>query len=459
MKAIILSAFVLLASMMPVDVVAQQSATTNFGVDRVLDGVKVNAAAQCLFVDRTGTIFVGTGTDYLYRSSNGGSTWVHLMNGLKGANMPFASAYAIEASSNGTLFLGTGGDLFNSTDNGNSWNSVSKMSSPSPLAIAVKDSNIFVGTSFGGSIYRSSDNGSSWSDVLNPSTGGFRAVTITPKGTVIAGTGNGDPQGYVEGIYRSTANGDSGSWIKSDSGLIGEIGTIGDGSTNPDGTMQANGYNIWGLVSDSSTGFVFAATDGEGIFRSTDDGISWAQVTGKTPMPMYASAILAMDGKVWAAFHNDIGTGIAGDGGLYYSSDSGTTWQDVDFIGKNVSCLYPYGKDSVLVGTDDGVYIAFTGVTAVNDPIYNPSTFTLSQNYPNPFNPNTTIRYSVQKRSLVTLSIYNILGQSVKTLVNDVKAPGVYEASFDGASLPSGTYFYRLTAGNYSQTKKMVLLK
>ncbi len=88
-----------------------------------------------------------------------------------------------------------------------------------------------------------------------------------------------------------------------------------------------------------------------------------------------------------------------------------------------------------------------------------PSTFTLDQNYPNPFNPTTIIRYSVPKRSFVTLSVYNVLGQLVKTLVQDEKSPGTYEVSFDGSSLPSGVYLSILRAGNSTEMRKMVLIK
>ncbi len=357
MKRIILFALVLLASIWPIAVWSQTNVTTKFQMKNILDGGKINAAVASLFVDRSGNIFAGTGTDYLYRSSDGGSTWVHLMNGLKGANMPFASAYAIEANSNGTLFLGTGGDLFNSTDNGNSWNSVQGLNSTGPLAISIKDSNMFVATGFGGSVYRSIDNGSDWLNVLNPPIGGFRAITFTPRGTIIAGTGNGDPQGWTSGIYRSTDNGDSGTWMEADSGLIGQIGNIGDGTLDSNGNMAANGYNIWGLSCDSSTGVVYAATDGEGIFRSNDDGQSWIQVNGSTPMPKYASAVLAANGKVWAIYHNDIGAGISGDAGLYYSADSGKTWQFVGLANTNGYCLYPYGGGRILAGTGSGIYI------------------------------------------------------------------------------------------------------
>jgi hypothetical protein len=145
---------------------------------------------------------------------------------------------------------------------------------------------------------------------------------------------------------------------------------------------------------------------------------------------------------------------------LYYSPDSGKTWQLVDFAVKNVNCLYPYGKDSVLVGTDDGVYVvSSTTVTAVNEPTHNPTTFALSQNYPNPFNPTTTIRYDVPVRSHVTLAAFDILGRRVETLVDGEKQPGHYEVSFDASRLPSGVYFYRLQVGTFNETKKMELLK
>lgn len=88
-----------------------------------------------------------------------------------------------------------------------------------------------------------------------------------------------------------------------------------------------------------------------------------------------------------------------------------------------------------------------------------PATFTLSQNYPNPFNPTTQIDYSVPKRSLVTLDVYNVLGEKVATLFSGVLQPGSYSATFNGNDLASGVYFYRLQAGSVSITKKLVLLK
>ena len=86
-------------------------------------------------------------------------------------------------------------------------------------------------------------------------------------------------------------------------------------------------------------------------------------------------------------------------------------------------------------------------------------TFTLYQNYPNPFNPTTTITYSLPKSSMVTLKIYDLLGREVTTLVNEEKHSGTYKVTWNAQNIPSGVYFYRLTAGAYSQVNKMILMK
>ena len=88
-----------------------------------------------------------------------------------------------------------------------------------------------------------------------------------------------------------------------------------------------------------------------------------------------------------------------------------------------------------------------------------PDKYSLEQNYPNPFNPSTTIRFSVPKEVPVNLSVYNILGEKVKELKNEVMKPGYYEIEFDATSVASGVYLYRIKAGDFVQTKKMILLR
>jgi len=92
-------------------------------------------------------------------------------------------------------------------------------------------------------------------------------------------------------------------------------------------------------------------------------------------------------------------------------------------------------------------------------PAKGPSRFNLFDNFPNPFNPSTTIRYELPKFSMVRLSVYDILGREVSVLVNERKNAGSYEVKFDAAGLSSGVYFYRIQAGEFTQTKRLLLLK
>jgi hypothetical protein len=88
-----------------------------------------------------------------------------------------------------------------------------------------------------------------------------------------------------------------------------------------------------------------------------------------------------------------------------------------------------------------------------------PREFYLAQNYPNPFNPSTKIKFQIADAGIVSLKVFDILGNEVLTLVNEQKPAGSYEVEFDASSLTSGVYFYQLKSGNLVQTKKMVLLK
>jgi len=100
-----------------------------------------------------------------------------------------------------------------------------------------------------------------------------------------------------------------------------------------------------------------------------------------------------------------------------------------------------------------------TTITDVEDEETIPTVFKLEQNYPNPFNPSTTIKFAVPERSNVLIKIYDILGSEVVTLVNEEMDAGWYQKSFDAYSYSSGVYLFRMEAGNYISTKKMMLIK
>ncbi len=135
---------------------------------------------------------------------------------------------------------------------------------------------------------------------------------------------------------------------------------------------------------------------------------------------------------------------------------------------QSINVAYAIAAGSTLQEVIDAIAesrIKYQTITDVeNNTNQKPYTFDLDQNYPNPFNPSTTIQFTVPdvgtKQSVpVQLKIFDILGREVSTLVNEVKAAGNYKATFNATRLPSGVYFYKLTAGGFSQTKKMILLK
>ena len=106
----------------------------------------------------------------------------------------------------------------------------------------------------------------------------------------------------------------------------------------------------------------------------------------------------------------------------------------------------------------EGIAITI-GPVGITDERAIPTAYALSQNYPNPFNPTTTIKYQIPELSFVTIKVYDVLGIEIATLVNEEKAVGSYEVEFDATSLPSGIFFYKLQAGDFVATKKMVLMK
>jgi hypothetical protein len=116
---------------------------------------------------------------------------------------------------------------------------------------------------------------------------------------------------------------------------------------------------------------------------------------------------------------------------------------------------------SVLDTSENGIVnIGGSIIMGIHEPVdVTPQFFSMEQNYPNPFNPATTIRYELPERSLVHLSVFNLLGQEVRSLVDKVEEAGYQSVSFHAEGLPSGLYLYRLTCGSFTTAKKMLLVK
>lgn len=137
-------------------------------------------------------------------------------------------------------------------------------------------------------------------------------------------------------------------------------------------------------------------------------------------------------------YYVDNSTAIGSDGTLYIGTNKGST--------------HTQGQKTLIAIQD-------TGTVSVNEEPILIKDYALLQNYPNPFNPNTIINYQLPAGSNVTLKVYDLLGREVATLVNEIKPAGSYEIEFNASALTSGVYFYKITAGDYVSTKKMILLR
>ena len=126
------------------------------------------------------------------------------------------------------------------------------------------------------------------------------------------------------------------------------------------------------------------------------------------------------------------------------------------YTGSNDSCFAIYSPNGPFdVWSAAGCSGSLVGIS--NNQI--PVKYNLSQNYTNPFNPTTSIRFDIPKDGLVKLVVYDVLGKEVATIINEVKTTGSYIVDFNGQGLNSGIYFYKLTAGDFSEIKKMILVK
>ncbi len=231
--------------------------------------------------------------------------------------------------------------------------------------------------------------------------------------------------------------------------------------TTNNGTSYQNVYTmIGGLTNDVSfiylrvmTSTTIYAVSANGYFlRSIDNGTTWTAV--QLPTIPLAVNFANMSTGYYCGQSGVIRKTT--NGGLNWIQQTSPTTEALKTVYCNdTNNVYAAGNNGIIVRTQNGG--SFVGIEPVSNEI--PGQFSLNQNYPNPFNPVTRISFDIPVQSFVKLTVYDILGNEISTLIKEDLSAGRYEAEFDATELPTGTYFYRLNAGNFSETKKMILIK
>ena len=424
------------------------------------------------------SLFAGSSTG-LFRSTDSGTNWVQLDSAVRNS-----SVLALEALPNGTggttVIAGTDmNGIFLSTDNGGIWMQTSLTDAYSGSLKRVGP-NVFACTP--GAVYVSTDGGAHWNQ-----SGIFTGASClaVSGSSLFVGGGLYDPKSlgkFTGFVYRTTDLGNSWEKIFEGEGYVV--------------ALAANGLNLYAArFGDMGAGY--------GVSLSTNNGASWTAVNSGLP-PQSIVPCFAVSGTDIFAFAYNYECGERTPHGIFRSTDSGTSWTPAGLSDEWVTCLSVIGHN-LFAGTQSGVFFTtnsgslwiadssglwnkpkdinallatdstlFVGASRqlvchrpMSDmitsaaPLLNGTLcgFELAQNYPNPFNPSSDIRYQISEFRHVKLAVYDLLGQEVAVLVNERKAPGSYEVTFDGSTLASGMYLYRLQSGSYVETKKMLILK
>ncbi|MCX6159697.1 MAG: T9SS type A sorting domain-containing protein [Ignavibacteriae bacterium] len=390
---------------------------------QISNGMGNNKDVRALAVSGT-NIFAGTNASGVFLSTNYGTDWIAVNNGLTNLNV---NAIAISGTN---LFAGTDGGVFLSTNNGNTWIAVNNgLTNLYVNGLTVSGINLFAATD--GGAFLSTNNGTNWTSINNGLT--------DPLVYFIAVTGTKLFAGTHTKLFLSSNNGIT--WSRVINGLP---------NSNEFVAFAVFGTNY------------FTGTGNRGVFLSTNSGTIWDSVNNG----------LTYNSVVWSLAVSGTNLFAGTLVGVFLSTNNGTSWinknQGFNTI-PNVAALL-ISNNYIFAGTQGQSVFRRSQTEAIgikNIGTEIPAKYSLSQNYPNPFNPTTKIRFDVingfpvgtSGNDKVVLKVYDIQGREVQTLVNESLKPGTYEVSFDGSRLNSGVYFYKLITNGYSETRKMLMIK
>lgn len=423
---------------------------------------------------RGNSIWLGSDYSQILISTNNGSNWSTQFQALRYKSIAWSSPQKgwITTGSN----AGNDGFTLKTTNGGLNW--VADPTSPGGSQVQWYDENygwmMFEGNS--ATIYRTSNGGVNWIQASMNSGGAW----IGRMFFINQNTGWGC--GSTGKIVNSTDGG--ATWTPQSSGTSNYVealffidqneGWAGGGYGGGSGFIRhtTNGGATWQTQSPATSIHVsdmfflnnlkgWAICYGGSTQRTTDGGNTWTPAGGITNY--FAQRIVMLDSaKGWICAYNSGTGGSDGRGYIYKTTNSGDTWVqewEGSIIKSDLFDLKRQGTTSLWAVGNHNTILKYELPIGIIQNSNNVNEYSLQQNYPNPFNPVTKIRFDIPESRISVLKVYDIIGEEVATLVNEKLDMGSYEVSFDGSNLPSGVYFYRLTSVDFSEQRKMVLVK
>lgn len=363
----------------------------------------------CLAISPNGTIYAGSSMGLAFRSADNGSTWQEvLVDTTNYKNEYYASMIScFFFASNETVYVGMGNGLRRSVDGGNTWTNFNNGLLGGKVFTIIRDKkNRLLAGTYRDGIYQWSEEKKKWLNIGFPENR-INCFALSPDSSLFIGTDYGIVKRIASDTLKTMNSGLCDTVIKSWVPIESNV------------RMYDTTYRPHFIISlaSTSTGDIYAAGYGEGVFKSTNGGSNW----------------------------EDISSGISG--GDLFVRPIALSSNGYLFTGTAFGKMYRSSAPVQIAKESELVY------SEITIPIV------LEQSYPNPFNPTTVIPFILRDNGNVSLIIYNTTGQEVARLVDGYLNSGKYELKWDASDFPSGSYFYRVQSANTSQTGKLLLMK
>lgn len=361
--------------------------------------------------------------------------------------------------------VGEQGRILKTDDGGYFWWNVNLTIGTFFNPVRFLSQNIIFTGGYLGYMAKSTDAGETWSQVNSPTTMQINGISFINENT-------GFITGY-SGLLMKTVNGGlnwSISWLPytmldiymfdANTGIVcgsgGNIMKTTNGGANwtPRYSNPPQSFDLNGIAFLNASTGIIVGNSGT-ILKSTNAGNTWrvADTLHLTYNSLFRVAYPSAD-RI---------TCVGGAGTVLTSTDGGSTWTQqysgttailygIHFRDANNGCAV--GEGGVIITTTNGGSVF---VNQIGSEV--PEKYSLSQNFPNPFNPKTIIKFRIKDTKFVSLKVYDMLGKEISTMVSEKLKAGEYQTEFNGSNLNSGVYFYKLSTDNYTETRKMLLVK